>query len=318
MRVISKRPPRSISGRVCPADGGAPRGAPQLRRRRENRRSVPGCALVRVARPPAKGRAARRAGPPPQRRFLPGRVGRPGDWNGSHHVGLRAAEHDRAPAVALRSIRTGSSSSSTRHPVWIWTKSGCRAACTSTIRNTRGPSSPLASTPRTCPEPSRARSWHRASPGDVCRRGLVPGPAREPALGRLFTEEDGRPGFMNMRWTIPVLLAHDFWVGHFGRDPDVVGRILTINDNPRKVVGVLPEGFAFPDRHTQIWMLLEPPRVTSNFARVFNWNAVARLRPGVDGRLCASRARAHPAAGSWASTKMPRRRGSPKSGSHRS
>jgi putative ABC transport system permease protein len=102
----------------------------------------------------------------------------------------------------------------------------------------------------------------------------------KPALGRLFTEEDGLPGFMNMRWTVPILLSHDFWVGHLGRDPDVVGRILTINENPRRVVGVLPEGFVFPDRHTQIWMLMEVPRATANFARVFNWNAVARLRPG--------------------------------------
>jgi putative ABC transport system permease protein len=102
----------------------------------------------------------------------------------------------------------------------------------------------------------------------------------KPALGRLFTEEDGRPGFMNMRWTIPILLAHDFWVGRLGRDPDVVGRILTINENPRRVIGVLPEEFAFPDRHTQIWMLVEPPRGTANFARVFNWKAIARLHPG--------------------------------------
>jgi putative ABC transport system permease protein len=101
-----------------------------------------------------------------------------------------------------------------------------------------------------------------------------------PALGRLFTDDDGRPGFMSMKWRIPILLAHGFWVDHFGGDQNIVGRILTINDNAREVIGVLPEGFAFPGPDTQIWMLVEPPNVTASFARDFGWNAVARMRPG--------------------------------------
>ncbi len=102
----------------------------------------------------------------------------------------------------------------------------------------------------------------------------------QPELGRLFNADDGRPGFMNMKWTIPVLVAHDFWVDHLGRDPNVVGRILTLGDNARQVIGVMPEGFAFPDRHTQIWMLLEPSRDRAEFARSFRWEDVGRLRPG--------------------------------------
>ena len=68
----------------------------------------------------------------------------------------------------------------------------------------------------------------------------------QPALGRLFTEEDGRPGFMKMKWRIPVLLSHALWISRFGGDSNVIGRILIVNDSPREVVGVLPEGFAFP------------------------------------------------------------------------
>jgi predicted permease len=104
-----------------------------------------------------------------------------------------------------------------------------------------------------------------------------------PAVGRLFTEEDGRPGFMNMRWRIPVLLAHDVWVNRFGADPNIVGRTITLNENAREVVGVLPAGFAFPRANIQIWMLLEPSRLTAsgNPTRSMNWSAVARMRPGV-------------------------------------
>lgn len=101
-----------------------------------------------------------------------------------------------------------------------------------------------------------------------------------PALGRLFTEEDGRPGFMNLRWKIPILLSHDFWVERFGADPNIIGRVLTLPDSPREVVGVMPPGFAFPDGNTQVWMLLEPPPNSSRALSNLGFNAVGRLRSG--------------------------------------
>jgi hypothetical protein len=102
-----------------------------------------------------------------------------------------------------------------------------------------------------------------------------------PVLGRLFTAEDAAPGFMDMRWTIPVLLSHDFWMARFGGSPDVIGRILSINERPRRVIGILPPAFRFPRADTQIWMLMEPPARTAQVASDFDWQAVARLRPGV-------------------------------------
>lgn len=101
-----------------------------------------------------------------------------------------------------------------------------------------------------------------------------------PVAGRLFTEEDGRPGFRNLNWTVPVLLAHAFWVGHFGADPDIPGRLLTINDNMRRVVGVLPPDLPLPNADADIWMLSEPLRETANLARSFREQVIARLRPG--------------------------------------
>jgi len=102
-----------------------------------------------------------------------------------------------------------------------------------------------------------------------------------PAYGRLFVDEDGAPGFVDARWAIPTLLAHHFWMDRFGADPAIVGQTVKINDSPRLVVGVMPKGFAFPDRATQIWMLSEPPRARANFARSFDLRVVARLRDGV-------------------------------------
>jgi hypothetical protein len=55
----------------------------------------------------------------------------------------------------------------------------------------------------------------------------------QPQLGRLFTTEEvkGDAGAM--------LLSHGFWVRRFGADPDILGRALTVNDEPVTVVGVL-------------------------------------------------------------------------------
>ena len=102
-----------------------------------------------------------------------------------------------------------------------------------------------------------------------------------PLHGRLFTVEDGRPGFMDTRWPIPVLLNHDLWQRRYGGDPGIVGRTITLSDRQRAVVGVLPADFAFPDPDTQIWMLTLQDERTASFASEFEYGAVARLRPGV-------------------------------------
>jgi predicted permease len=102
-----------------------------------------------------------------------------------------------------------------------------------------------------------------------------------PVVGRLFTAADAAPGFMNMRWEIPVLLSHRLWATRFGAEPDVVGRIITLNDNRRLVVGVLPAHVALPRPETDIWMLLEPARGGGRFPGDFEWSAIGRLRAGV-------------------------------------
>ena len=102
-----------------------------------------------------------------------------------------------------------------------------------------------------------------------------------PVLGRLFTAADGEPGFMNMTWPVPVLLSHDFWRSHYGGDPGMVDQTILLNDNPRRVVGILPAAFAFPRRETRIWMLFMASELDASFANRFEDDAVGRLVPGV-------------------------------------
>ena len=62
-----------------------------------------------------------------------------------------------------------------------------------------------------------------------------------PVLGRDFRPDDDRPG------APPVaLLGHGIWTTRYGAAPEVLGRIIRVNDVPSTVVGVMPEGFEFP------------------------------------------------------------------------
>jgi len=64
----------------------------------------------------------------------------------------------------------------------------------------------------------------------------------EPAIGRTFTAEECQG-----RYSAPpaMLLSYDFWRRRFNSDRGIVGRKLTLNNNPVTVVGVLPASFDF-------------------------------------------------------------------------
>src|SRR5215216_2242849 len=58
--------------------------------------------------------------------------------------------------------------------------------------------------------------------------------------GRNFTAEESA-------WNGPraAILSHAFWQRRFARDPSIVGRTITLNNNPTTIVGVLPRRFDF-------------------------------------------------------------------------
>jgi predicted permease len=66
-----------------------------------------------------------------------------------------------------------------------------------------------------------------------------------PLLGRAFTEAEDRPGGP------PVLiLGYGLWKNRFGGDPEVVDRVVELDGVARRVVGVMPRGFALPTDYT--------------------------------------------------------------------
>ena len=61
----------------------------------------------------------------------------------------------------------------------------------------------------------------------------------QPFLGRGWIEGEDRPG------AEPVaVLGYSLWEQSFGRDRSVVGRLVEMDGVQRRVVGIMPEGFA--------------------------------------------------------------------------
>jgi putative ABC transport system permease protein len=56
-----------------------------------------------------------------------------------------------------------------------------------------------------------------------------------PLLGRLFTAEEGTDGRNHV-----ALITETFWKSHYQRDPKILGRTLSINDQRYTLIGVLP------------------------------------------------------------------------------
>jgi putative ABC transport system permease protein len=95
------------------------------------------------------------------------------------------------------------------------------------------------------------------------------------ALGRVFQEEDGRPGAPYV-----ILLGHDVWQTRFGGEPGVIGRVIRANGREATIVGVMPPHFAFPVAE-KVWvpLRLDPAPLKRGEGQ---WiNVFGRLREGV-------------------------------------
>ena len=62
----------------------------------------------------------------------------------------------------------------------------------------------------------------------------------QPIVGRIFRDEDSRPGA-----TPVVVLGNDVWHRLFHADPAIAGKSLTIRGQTYMIVGVMPAGFSF-------------------------------------------------------------------------
>lgn len=132
---------------------------------------------------------------------------------------------------------------------------------------------------------------------------LFPLLGEEPVLGRGFMPEEDTEGRAAV-----VLLSHDLWEQRFGKDPAIVGKRVQIDARDHEVVGVMREGFSFPE-YGMAWMPLALP-LSDDTRGVRRYSTVARLAPGTNlahaqadlSRVAAELSRRHPLSnGGWES-----------------
>jgi putative ABC transport system permease protein len=96
----------------------------------------------------------------------------------------------------------------------------------------------------------------------------------QPALGRVFTPQEIRPG------AGVVIISDRLWKRRFGGDPGVLQRTVISQGTPYTVVGVMGPDFSFLDNRVDVWV---PVGFTAQtrIPRGRSMTVVARLKPGV-------------------------------------
>jgi predicted permease len=95
-----------------------------------------------------------------------------------------------------------------------------------------------------------------------------------PAVGRTFTADELREGGPSA-----VIIGNGLWKRDFGGDPSVLGRAVRLDDRSYTIVGVMPDGYDYPN-DAEYWLPL-PPSVPMAGGGYMFVDAIGRLKSGV-------------------------------------
>jgi len=99
----------------------------------------------------------------------------------------------------------------------------------------------------------------------------------KPLLGRTFL-----PGEELVGQNHKVVLTHAFWQSRFGGDRSIVGKQITLDDEPYTVIGVMGPRFMYPMWEEKIWTPLTWSDKERTVRGEHHSMVLARLKPGVD------------------------------------
>ena len=95
-----------------------------------------------------------------------------------------------------------------------------------------------------------------------------------PLMGRTLVDADEDEG------AVPVaVIGYDVWQDAFGADPEIVGRTIRLGRDEHTVVGVMPEGFAFPVAD-ELWVPLKLDPLAYELGNAPRVAVFGRLAPG--------------------------------------
>lgn len=95
-----------------------------------------------------------------------------------------------------------------------------------------------------------------------------------PALGRVFRGEE------EVAEARAIVLTGHLWRTMFSADPSVIGRKVSLNEEPYTILGVMPAGFEYPMDRVLPDAFIPLSRKDYCCGRLGSQDAVARLRPG--------------------------------------
>ncbi len=137
---------------------------------------------------------------------------------------------------------------------------------------------------------------------------LFPLLGKTPVLGRGIRAEEDKPGGDRV-----VMLSDGLWQRRFGRDPQILGKTITLNEIAHTVIGVMEVGFKFPDE-AELWIPLREldGRLARNnkelftFARLAPNATLAQARSGLS-QIATRLSREHPENADWGARVTPLR-----------
>ena len=118
--------------------------------------------------------------------------------------------------------------------------------------------------------------------GALVTTGVLRALRTRPAMGRIFRDDDDRPGAAKV-----ALISEGFWRRRFGGDPGIIGKTIELNAEKHTVVGVLAAGTEPPGEYRgmlgEVWTPLGSTYTPAEMAARgrHNWMVIARLKPGV-------------------------------------
>jgi putative ABC transport system permease protein len=97
----------------------------------------------------------------------------------------------------------------------------------------------------------------------------------QPFLGRNFRRGEDTPSGDRV-----AILAYSTWHDRYNADRNILGKPIRVNGVPYSVVGIMPEGFAFPN-DDKIWVPLQADPLAKKREEGQSLQVVGKLKPGV-------------------------------------
>jgi predicted permease len=96
-----------------------------------------------------------------------------------------------------------------------------------------------------------------------------------PMLGRTFSPDETSPNTPRT-----AIIGYQVWQDRFAADPQVIGKSIRVNGQPHTVVGVMPQGFVYP-QDTRVWVAYQTDVMATPREQSPQLQVVGRLKDGV-------------------------------------